>query len=32
MYKEIHTGTNPVDFVFHGGSGSTLEEKVSVMV
>ena len=24
--KKYNTGTNPVDFVFHGGSGSTLEE------
>jgi len=24
--EKFHTGTNPVDFVFHGGSGSTLEE------
>jgi fructose-bisphosphate aldolase class II len=24
--KKFHTGKNPVDFVFHGGSGSTLEE------
>ena len=24
--KKYQTGTNPVDFVFHGGSGSTLEE------
>src|SRR5210317_2031312 len=24
--KKYKTGTNPVDFVFHGGSGSTLEE------
>lgn len=24
--KQYHTGTNPIDFVFHGGSGSTLEE------
>ncbi|MFY7810229.1 MAG: class II fructose-bisphosphate aldolase [Flavobacterium sp.] len=26
VQKKHHTGTNPVDFVFHGGSGSTLEE------
>jgi fructose-bisphosphate aldolase class II len=24
--KEIQHRNNPVDFVFHGGSGSTLEE------
>ena len=24
--KKYNTGTNPIDFVFHGGSGSTLEE------
>jgi len=24
--EKYNTGTNPVDFVFHGGSGSTLEE------
>jgi fructose-bisphosphate aldolase class II len=24
--KKYNTGNNPVDFVFHGGSGSTLEE------
>jgi len=24
--KKFNTGKNPVDFVFHGGSGSTLEE------
>ena len=24
--KKFHTGKNPVDFVFHGGSGSSLEE------
>ncbi|WP_264559708.1 class II fructose-bisphosphate aldolase [Flavobacterium sp. N2270] len=24
--KNYNTGTNPIDFVFHGGSGSTLEE------
>ena len=24
--KKYNTGTNPVDFVFHGGSGSSLEE------
>jgi len=24
--KKYHTNTNPVDFVFHGGSGSTLKE------
>jgi fructose-bisphosphate aldolase, class II len=26
VQKQFGTGTNPVDFVFHGGSGSTLEE------
>jgi fructose-bisphosphate aldolase, class II len=26
IQKKFNTGTNPVDFVFHGGSGSTLEE------
>jgi fructose-bisphosphate aldolase class II len=26
VQQKHHTGTNPVDFVFHGGSGSTLEE------
>jgi fructose-bisphosphate aldolase, class II len=26
IQKKYHTGHNPVDFVFHGGSGSTLEE------
>lgn len=26
VQKKFNTGTNPVDFVFHGGSGSTLEE------
>lgn len=24
--KQYNTGNNPIDFVFHGGSGSTLEE------
>jgi fructose-bisphosphate aldolase class II len=24
--KKFNTGNNPVDFVFHGGSGSTVEE------
>jgi fructose-bisphosphate aldolase class II len=24
--KKFNTGSNPIDFVFHGGSGSTLEE------
>ena len=24
--EQFHTGKNPVDFVFHGGSGSSLEE------
>ena len=26
LQKKYNTGTNPVDFVFHGGSGSSLEE------
>ena len=26
VQKKYNTGANPVDFVFHGGSGSTLEE------
>jgi fructose-bisphosphate aldolase class II len=26
VQKKFSTGHNPVDFVFHGGSGSTLEE------
>lgn len=26
IQKKYNTGKNPVDFVFHGGSGSTLEE------
>ncbi|MFN5984843.1 MAG: class II fructose-bisphosphate aldolase [Fluviicola sp.] len=26
VQQKFNTGTNPVDFVFHGGSGSTLEE------
>ncbi|PHR28180.1 MAG: class II fructose-bisphosphate aldolase [Fluviicola sp.] len=26
IQKKYNTGNNPVDFVFHGGSGSTLEE------
>ena len=26
VQKKFDTGSNPVDFVFHGGSGSTLEE------
>jgi fructose-bisphosphate aldolase class II len=26
IQKKFNTGHNPVDFVFHGGSGSTLEE------
>ena len=26
VQKKFGTGPNPVDFVFHGGSGSTLEE------
>lgn len=26
VQNKFKTGTNPVDFVFHGGSGSTLEE------
>lgn len=26
VQKKFNTGTNPVDFVFHGGSGSTLDE------
>ncbi len=26
VQQKFTTGTNPVDFVFHGGSGSTLEE------
>ena len=26
VQKKFNTGANPVDFVFHGGSGSTLEE------
>ena len=26
IQDKFNTGTNPVDFVFHGGSGSTLEE------
>jgi len=26
IQKNYNTGTNPIDFVFHGGSGSTLEE------
>ena len=26
VQKKFNTGVNPVDFVFHGGSGSTLEE------
>lgn len=26
IQQKYNTGTNPVDFVFHGGSGSTLEE------
>ena len=26
IQEKHHTGKNPVDFVFHGGSGSTLEE------
>jgi len=26
IQEKYKTGTNPVDFVFHGGSGSTLEE------
>lgn len=26
VQKKFNTGNNPVDFVFHGGSGSTIEE------
>ncbi len=26
IQEKFHTGHNPIDFVFHGGSGSTLEE------
>jgi fructose-bisphosphate aldolase class II len=26
VQNKFNTGHNPVDFVFHGGSGSTLEE------
>ncbi len=26
IQKKYNTGANPIDFVFHGGSGSTLEE------
>ena len=26
IQSKFHTGVNPVDFVFHGGSGSTIEE------
>jgi fructose-bisphosphate aldolase class II len=26
VQQKFHTGPNPVDFVFHGGSGSTVEE------
>ena len=26
VQNKFNTGTNPVDFVFHGGSGSTIEE------
>jgi fructose-bisphosphate aldolase class II len=26
VQKKFNTGNNPVDFVFHGGSGSTVEE------
>ena len=26
VQKKYNTGNNPIDFVFHGGSGSTLEE------
>jgi len=26
IQEKYNTGVNPVDFVFHGGSGSTLEE------
>ena len=26
IQKNYNTGSNPIDFVFHGGSGSTLEE------
>jgi fructose-bisphosphate aldolase class II len=26
IQKKYNTGNNPIDFVFHGGSGSTLEE------
>ncbi len=26
VQKKFHTGHNPIDFVFHGGSGSTVEE------
>src|SRR5690606_14217653 len=26
VQKKFNTGNNPIDFVFHGGSGSTLEE------
>ena len=26
VQKKFNTGANPIDFVFHGGSGSTLEE------
>jgi fructose-bisphosphate aldolase class II len=26
VQKKFNTGDNPIDFVFHGGSGSTLEE------
>ncbi len=26
VQKKFNTGPNPIDFVFHGGSGSTLEE------
>ena len=26
VQEKFHTGLNPVDFVFHGGSGSTVEE------
>jgi fructose-bisphosphate aldolase class II len=26
IQEKFHTGPNPIDFVFHGGSGSTVEE------
>jgi fructose-bisphosphate aldolase class II len=30
VQKKFNTGNNPVDFVFHGGSGSTVEVREGI--